>query len=49
MSDKDCDEFANNTQMKIQIKYMVMVFEISGYSSKNWMDMSATMIRWPST
>ena len=30
MSDKDCDEFANNTQMKIQIKYMVMVFEISG-------------------
>ena len=49
MSDKDCDEFANNTQMKIQIKYMVMVFEISGYSSKNWMDKSASMIRWPST
>ena len=49
MSDKDCDEFANNTQMKIQIKYMVMVFEISGYSSKKWMGKSATMIRWPST
>ena len=49
MSDKDCDEFANKTQMKIQIKCMVMVFEISGYSSKNWMDKSATMIRWPST
>ena len=49
MSDKGCDEFVNNTQMKIQIKYMVMVFEISGYSSKKWMGKSATMIRWPST
>ena len=49
MSDKDCDEFANNIQKKTLVKYTVMVFEISGYSSKNWMDKSASMIRWPST